>query len=274
MERKTDNALELKGRIAMVTGASRGLGKAIAVAFACKGATLIICGRDAEKLHNTKSEIEQFGGSATYMFSCDGTKNNEVGILFDTVMPRLGQLDILVNNIGGVKEYAQFMEITDEQWREVFETNLMTAVRFTRYAIPWLRKSRNGRIINISSVAARQPGSYNPHYGAAKAGLLNLNKHLANYLAPDNILVNAICPGTLYGEVWDENVKNKAQELNIPTETAQQLMEQEVKRKNPLNRVGNFEEVASLAVFLASDKTSYITGDCISVDGGAVRAIF
>ncbi len=263
----------LENRTALVTGGSRGLGKAIALALAREGAQIIVCARNTEALNKVKSEIKNLGQEA-YHATLDATDAGEVAKFFQEVVEKIGRLDILVNNVGGVEKYGSFLDLEDRDWQRSWNLNFMTMVHFTRQAIPWLKKSPAPRIINLCTVPAREPGSYNPHYSAAKAAMLNLNKHLANLLAPNQILVNAICPASIRSEAWEKKVEERAKSLNISHEEARKLQEEEDQKKVPLGRIGRPEDVARVVCFLASDQAGFLTGSCINVDGGVVKSIF
>lgn len=266
----------LSGKVALVTGSSRGVGKAIALALVKEGASVIICARGSGAILETLMELEKFKAESAYASAwyCDVNNPFYIKDWFKTsgLLSKFGKLDILVNNVGGPLRFGKFEDLTDEDWADDWNFNFMSMVRFTREAIPWLRKSGNGRIINISAVPARQPGMFNPHYAASKAAMLNLNKYLANTLAKDNILVNAICPNTLEGGGWHVNVADRASRDGISKEDAAGKMLAEEFKKMPLQRMGTPEDVANLVAFLASDKAKYITGAVINVDGGTVRS--
>lgn len=270
--------LRLKDRVALVTGASHGIGKAIALELAKEGAHVVICARNPSRLLAVQEEIPHL---RTYihciMADCmDPLSAEEVLRVCGSFMLSgvKGRVDILVNNVGGAEKFGDFFTLTDEDWLNAFELNLMSVVRFTREAVPYLRKSGCPRIINISAANARQPGKFNPHYVVAKAGLLALNKILANELAHDGILVNAICPSTLKGGGWERNVKDRAEREGIREDLAEKLMEEEESKKTPLGRIGTPEDVARLVVFLASPLNNYVSGACINIDGGISRSIF
>ena len=266
-------AYNFKNRLALITGSSSGIGKAIASTLASQGADIIICGRQAKFLEAAQREIEKLG-TKVYSYSLDATKPQEVRGLFEKVVRKIGRLDILVNNVGRAEPFGGFFDLSDEDWKSAYDLNFMSMVYFSREAIPWLKSSGNGRIINIATLPARQPGFFNPHYSAAKAAMLNLNKHLANILAKDNILVNAICPSTLKGGGWDRNVSDRARRDKLSLKDAEALMEAEEKKKSPLGRLGKPNDIAELTAFLSSDQANFITGTCIDVDGGTVRSIF
>jgi len=268
--------LSLKGRVALITGSSQGLGKAIALSLAKEGAGVIICGRNIESLRQAKHEIEEKTKATVFTFRVDATIKSSVENLFVELANKIGNLDILVNNVGGGgdEKFGRFIDIEDEDWQWSFNINVMTAVRFTRLAIPYLKSSDQARIINISSVPALQPGKFKPQYAATKAALVNLTTYLAYDLAEHNILVNTICPTTLHGGGWDKNIKDRAKRDNISVEEAERLTRETQEKQVPLGRIGKLEDVANLVTFLASDKAEFITGDCFFVDGGVKRSIF
>ena len=267
--------LGLKGRTALITGSSRGLGKAIALALAQEGANVIINGRKWLSVAHTAHEIDRkfnFNVQA-HQFACDITNPERIRDFFREKMPVIGILDILVNNAGNIETFGKFEDLTEEDWQRSFDLTFMSAVRLIRASLPYLKRSDQARIINISSLSAHQPGYFNPHYSVAKAALLNLTKHLANHLGKDKILVNAICPSTLAGGGWDHNVIDRSKRENITTEQAEKLMRTEESKKSPLNKVGELSDVANLAVFLASTNAGFLTGHCYNIDGGITRSI-
>lgn len=264
--------ISLQGKIALITGGTKGIGKVMALTFAEAGADVIISSRNKENLERVKKEMEKYSGK-TYAIMTDATKPDEVKKGFNDVVEKIGKLDILVNNIGGIDRFGGFLDLTDEDWHRCYDLNFMSMVYFTRESIPWLKKSPAPRIINISSIAAKQPGFYNPHYTAAKAAMLNLSKHLSNTLAKDKILVNTITLCAVKTEMWQKSVENKQKFLNISYEEAQNIYEKEEREKNPLHQIGMPEDIAHLALFLASDKSKWITGACFTVDGGTSRYI-
>ncbi len=265
--------IELKDKWALVTGSSRGIGKAIAGELAEAGANVILCARGTESLGEAAAAIGRFGHRVeSYRLASTGSQ--DINRLFTDIVAPLGRLDILVNNVGGVEKFGSFLDLSDDDWRASWDLNFMSMVHFCRAAIPWLQKSSSGRIINISSVPARQPGFFNPHYSASKAAMLNLNKHLANFLAKDNILVNAVCPSTLKGGGWEKNIEDRAVREGISYEEAARAVEGEENKKVPLGRIGKLEDVSRLVTFLSSPMADFVTGTCIDVDGGTVRSVF
>lgn len=264
--------LGLKGRVAIVTGGSKGIGRAIVSSLAKEGVNVLICARGEESLAAVQEEIRQSGGNAVAV-SADVTDSEAVRNVVATAVEQFGGLDILVNNVGGASRFAGFLELTDDDWQEVFKLNVMSVVYFVRYALPSLRQSRAARIINIASISAIQPGFYNPHYTSTKAAVLNLSKYLANQLTSEHILVNAICPGTVRTDLWERNIRHIANIRNIDVDEARAQVEVEEVSKTPLGRVGEGSDVADLVTFLASDNAAWIAGSCFHVNGGKLRSI-
>lgn len=264
--------LGLRGRVAIVTGGSKGIGRAIAKSLAGEGVNVVICARGTEALASVRNEIEKSGGNAVAV-PADATDTKAVHSVVAAAVERFGGLDILVNNVGGAGRFAGFPELTDDDWMDAFKLNAMTMVHFVRAALPSLRKSLAARIINISSISGIQPGSYNPHYTIAKAAVINLSKYLANQLASDRILVNVVCAGPVHSHSWDMNVQRIADIRNITLDEARNQVEAEEASKVILGRVGKGDDVAGLVSFLASDKAAWITGACFHVNGGKLRSM-
>lgn len=264
----------LVGRVALVTGGSKGLGRAITLRLVREGAIVVVCGRDPKGFASIKSAVN--GKSMTRKLDCvvaDVTKPEDIERLIEHIRSRHGHLDILVNNVGGVKQFGIFHEMSDKDWREVFEDNLMTTVRVTRMALPLLAHSANPSVINIASVAGVQAGFFNCHYGSMKAAQIHLTKYLAANYGKQGIRFNAVAPSTIQGGVWERDVKSKADKDDTSYQVAQDALTAEVAAKSVLGSVGTSEDVAATVAYLASDDANMITGSCINVDGGTVRAI-
>ncbi len=264
--RRTD----LAGRVALVTGGSRGIGLAVARLLGRRAAKVAICARNSQDLLAARSSFER----EQIEFLCIEADLIRPDAAKDAVARIHGQwnrLDILVNNCGGLLAKGQFLDLTDEDWLEAFNLNLMTAVRCCREAIPYLRRSPNARIVNISSLTALQPGVFNPHYAACKAALSSLSKYLSRTLAADGILVNTVSPGIIHTEGWDSYLQEKAADQGADLETVSSQEGQRAIAQIPIGRLGTPPDVANLVAFLASDEASYITGADFIVDGGKAR---
>ena len=262
----------LQDKTVLVTGGSKGIGKGVALAFAREGARVVICARDEGPLEKTALEIKTLGAKVLAVPADVTDPGSAMRVIAETVR-RFQGLDVLVNNAGGAQKFAGFWELEDEDWRQAYELNVLSIAAFVRGAVPHLRKSRAARIINIASTAGIQPGKSNPHYGAAKAAVINLSKSLANLFAPEGILVHCICPGPVWTDSWERTTMRKAKELNISYDEAAKLERAEDEAAIPLNRLGGPQDVASLTVFLASGQASWMTGSCLRVDGGKVRSM-
>lgn len=266
--------LNLKGKLALVTGSTSGLGKAIAITLAKEGADIIINGRGKEPVQKTMKEISDAYHVQTFACPVDATDGKAIKKFFKSgPIKAKGSLDILVNNVGHAEKFGNFTDLTDEDWLRCYELVCMSTVRFIREALPYLEKSGRGRIINISSLASHQPGNFNHHYTAAKAAINTLTKQLASNLGNKNILVNAICPSTLNGGSWERNVKDRAKRQGWSYKETERIMEGEEFKKSPLGRMGTLENVADMVAYLASDKADFQTGHIYDIDGGITRGI-
>lgn len=264
--------LGLKGRVAIVTGGNKGIGKAIAKSLVQEGASVVICARGAESLRAAQKEITQRDNDVVAV-TADASTHDGARKVVDTALKQFGGLDILVNNVGGVNKFGNFLELIDNDWIDAFNLNVMSVVYLVQYALPLLKKSKSPRVINISSISGIQPGFYNPHYTIAKAAVINLSKYLANQFASGRILVNVVCVGPVHSNSWDRSIKHIADIRGISVEEAKAQVETEEANKIPLGRVGEGEDVAGLATFLASDKANWITGSCFHVNGGKLRSM-
>lgn len=262
--------LGLKGRMALITGSSQGIGKVCAIALAKEGCNVFLCARNLEKLKRTHDEIAamNFGGDISYGI-VDATNREEVR----TFMGGIETLDILVNNVGGgTEKQLPLLGLTEEQWIDVYKLNTLSMVWFTEFAIPFLEKSDQPRIINISTKATREPGWNNPHYSAAKAAMDFLNKRWSNELAPKNICVNSIAPHSPTGDTWERDVRDRAEFMGISVEEARTIMTKEVVSRIPMGRQSTDKDIANWTVFLASQQANFVTGQWICIDGGTSKA--
>jgi 3-oxoacyl-[acyl-carrier protein] reductase len=264
--------LNVENKVALITGASRGIGKAIAHSLAMSGSQVIITSRGENDLVNTAKDIESKGGKVLAI-SADVTKNDEIENLIKMITKKFNSIDILVNNAGGVHDFLPFETLKDNDWLEMFELNFFSAVRITRAVIPFMQKNKNGRIINISSESGTQPDAFIPHYNAAKAALNNFTKSLSKTYGKDGILVNAVSPAFIMTSQISGILEDKANKNNSSKE---KIIREFMKEHRPnilQQRPGQPEEVAAAVLFLASDQASFITGTNLRVDGGSVSTL-
>ncbi len=245
--------MNFNGKVALITGSGRGIGRAIAEAFAGQGATVALSDFNQEALTAVSQEFEQKGYPFA-AFPCNVTNAAEVQTLCDAVASRFGKIDILINNAGITRD-TLLMRMKDEQWDAVLETNLKGAFLVTRAAIKYFLRQKSGRIINIGSVVGLMGNIGQANYAASKAGLMGFSKSVARELAPRNITVNVIAPGFI------ETPMTAALSAEVRTAFMQKI---------PLNRAGTPQDVAGVALFLASPLADYLTGQVIAVDGGMI----
>jgi len=247
--------IDLTGQVAIVTGASRGLGRAMAVALGANGAKVACVARNTEKLAETVAAIQATGGEAT-SYACDVNDRESVNQVVDTVVETWEKLDILVNNAGITRD-TLMAQMSDAQWDEVITTNLTGPFLFMRAAYMPMMRKRYGRIINISSVSGLVGNPGQSNYSASKAGLIGVTRTLSRELAKRKITVNAIAPGFIESDMTQDLVDKFGQTVI-----------DEAKKRIPCQRLGVPEEVAAAVLFLASPAASYITGQILAVDGG------
>jgi 3-oxoacyl-[acyl-carrier protein] reductase len=244
----------LQGRVAIVTGSSRGIGKAIALCLADEGCKVVINFRSSiEAARAASSEIESRHPESSWMIQADVTRESEIAAMVEGTIHRFGRIDILVNN-AGIAQGSRFMDITPEDWRLMLETNLTSAFLCCRAVLPHMLQRKWGRIINIASTSGLTGGTSGAHYAAAKGGIITLTKSLSSEFAPFGITVNSIVPSKIETDMlWSSlDEKGKADLL----------------KKIPVRRFGTPEEIGSLAAFIASDRAGYITGEMIVASGG------
>lgn len=257
--------LGLTGRKAIVTGGSKGLGKAIAGELMAEGASVVICSRHADELEATAAELaKQAGGEAgtVLAMACDVTDPEQVARFTQAAVAALGGLDILVNNAGGARP-GQFATLTDDDWQADIEVKLLAQIRCTRAALPQLRRSKAPRVINISAVYGHYPDPAFLASSVNRASCLSLSKALSIELGREGILVNSVNIGLVETPQWQNIHRRRA-----PDMPAEQFFGQLAAAEVPLGRFGRPEEVAGLVAFLASDRASYIAGASIDVAGG------
>jgi 3-oxoacyl-[acyl-carrier protein] reductase len=259
--------LGLAGKNAVVIASSQGLGKAIAKQLAKVGANVTITSRDIDKLEGVKTEILKETGNEVFSYPCDITKPEEISQLIVEVKERFGSIDILVNNAGGPPG-GKFEDFDDTAWQNAFELNLLSYVRTIREALP-LMKENGGKVINIASSSIKVPISGLILSNVFRLGIVGLTKTLAEELAPYNILINTVAPGTIATDRISHLNNMRATNLGVSVDE----VEKRTKAGIPLGRYGEPEEFAKVVTFLASEANSYMTGSSFYVDGGAVKAI-
>jgi 3-oxoacyl-[acyl-carrier protein] reductase len=256
--------LGLASRRAIVTGGSKGLGKAIAAELVAEGAAVTICSRNSAELEAAAAEIGKTSAwpGQVSAIVCDVTAPDQVGAFIESAAAGMGGLDILVNNAGGARP-GQFGTLTDDDWHADIEVKLFSQIRCTRAALPHLRRSRAARVININAVYARYPDPVFLASSVNRASCLSLSKALSIELGREGILVNSVNVGLVETPQW-QNIHR----LRAPDTPAEAFFGQLAAAEVPLGRFGQPEEVASLVTFLASDRASYIAGASIDVAGG------
>lgn len=261
--------LGLKDRVAIVTGSSRGIGKAIAKGLAEEGAKVVICARNEDHLIDATEEIRSQTGADVLPVKADLRSKEEINNMVNLAANRYGHIDILVNNTGGPPPLL-FLETSEDHWHEAFNLLFMSIVNCCYAVIPYMKQRRWGRIINMTSFAAKQPAERLILSNAIRAGILGLTKTLSNELAEYGILVNAVCPGWTLTRRIEDLAKSTSDKTGRTTEE----IISEWAERIPLKRLAKPEEIANLVVFLASERASYITGTVIQVDGGFIKSIF
>ena len=260
--------LELKGKVAVVGGASKGLGRACAQALAAEGATVALCSRTPKDVEKAAQEIRDTTGGEALAYAGDLDRPETIRDLVAATVERFGRLDIVVANSGG-PPLARAHNATEEQWATAVQRSLLFFARMAREALPHLKRSGSGRIINILAATVYNPIANLALSGVTRLGVVAFAKSLADEVGRDGILVNNVCPGSIMTERMLSNVTARARELGVDVEKALAQRAAET----AVGRVGRPEELASLVAFLASSRSSYITGTTMLVDGGLVRSV-
>ena len=255
--------LGLKNKVAIVTGATDGIGRATALMLAQEGARVAICSRRAEAVAKTVDELQRAGGDA-FGTAADMSKAADIGRFIDASVKHFGRLDILVNNAGTSRRGA-FLELDDAVWGADLELKVFGAIRCTRLAVPHMRRQGGGRIINVTNIGAKQPGAGSMPTSISRAAGLALTKALSKEYAADNILVNTVC----IGKIKSGQHERRRARSSLGAEEFYAKMGEDI----PLKRVGETEEAATVIVFLASAAASYVTGTSINIDGGMSGAL-
>ena len=256
--------LGLKGKTAVVTGASRGLGKAIAMQLAAEGCRLAICARGEEALLETQKEIRKLHGVPVLAKVLDLTVPESADALIDAVIHEYGTVQVLANNAGGNRR-GKFTDLSDQDWEDILNLNLKMHLRVSRAAIPHMRACGGGAILFVGSIFGREAGGPGLSiYNTTKSALMSAAKIMALELAPDGIRVNTLAPGSIRfpGGSWDKRVKSDPEGMKAF-----------IAANLPIGRFGTAQEIGDTAAFLLSDRASLITGACLNVDGGQSRSL-
>ncbi|MFP3547158.1 SDR family NAD(P)-dependent oxidoreductase [Rhizobium sp. SIMBA_035] len=262
--------LKLDGKIALVTGSSKGIGEGIAHGLAREGAIVIVHGRDKAKTERVAHDIAGKGGRA-YVAIGDLTREDDVQRLVDEAQAFERPVEILVNNAGGSGSNENWSTTRTETWASGYDRNVLAAVRVTSRLLPAMRSARWGRVVNISSLAGMMPPAKRPDYSAAKAAMIAMTASLAKAVARDGITANTVSPGTIHSVSLDEAFRKAAVEQGIAADAPWAEIEANVLphfADVPLRRVGTLDEIADAVAFLVSPRAAYITGANLRLDGG------
>lgn len=258
----------LSSKVAMVSGASKGIGRAIAERLAAEGVRLSLCARGADQLRAVARDLEDKHGVACLAYPADLSRAEDIKGWVRATVEQLGGIDILINNAGAAQGGA-FLELPDQAWLDSWQLKLFGYIRVAREVFPHLVRRGGGRVVNVIGIAGVQPIENYMIGGAANAALLNFTKSLADEGAPHGILVTGVNPGGIRTERWDAMLAKWGAAKGVTPGEA----EREILRGVPLKRPGTADEVANLVVFLASELSTYITGTTIAIDGGMTRTI-
>ncbi|OGO31162.1 MAG: hypothetical protein A2Z29_03260 [Chloroflexi bacterium RBG_16_56_11] len=252
----------LKDRVAIVTGGAKGIGRGIALKFAAEGCHVVINALHIEGARKVAGEVEALG-RRSLAIAADVSKSTEVSTMVDQTIERFGKIDILVNNAGGISlaRGGAIDNTTEDDWDRIIDINLKGQFLCCRAVVPYMKKQKYGKIVNVSSMGAVHPPAPIIHYHSAKGGVLSLTSNLAFELARFNITVNCLLPGPVRSEFFNEMFQG------APDKEKEDFFERLGKRV-PMQRMGTPEDIAGVALFLASDLSSYVTGESICVGGG------
>jgi 2-hydroxycyclohexanecarboxyl-CoA dehydrogenase len=250
----------LKDKVAIITGGAKGMGRGMAVKFAAEGCAVAIADIAVKEAEEAVAEIEKKGGKAIAV-KCDVTDIRQVEAAVARVIKQFKKIDILVNNAGAIAVHTPIEELTEEAWDKVLALNLKSDFFFCKFVVPYMKKQRSGKIINLSSIGAVLPPAHEIHYNTAKAGIIGFTNDLANAMAQFNINVNCMLPGPVRTNFYD-------QRTGTMTDEEQEAFFKRLGKKVPLGRVGTPEDMAGAALFLASELSDYVTGHALYVAGG------
>jgi 3-oxoacyl-[acyl-carrier protein] reductase len=262
--------LGIKGRRAIVTGGSSGIGFETARLFLEEGVRVLISGRNAGKLTKAHDDLVKTTGGEVHAVQADMTKEDDIKHMVDKAKEKLGGVDILVNNAGTMYS-GRFAVFDDNEMKQQLDTKLFGFMRAIRLVYPMMQAQKWGRIVNTIGGAGKEPDPYMFGSGMTNAALLNLTKSLSTEFGEDNVLVNAICPGWVDTNLWRKNAEGLSKEFGVKSEEDARRL---AARKNSVNRFGKPEELANATVFLCSERASYITGVSLNLDGGRLKSLW
>jgi 3-oxoacyl-[acyl-carrier protein] reductase len=261
--------LGFAGKVALVTGASRGLGKAVAEILASEGAGVALAARDPQTLETAGREIRERFRAGVLCQPADVTREDDVSALVSAVMERFGRIDVLVANAGGPP--ASRFETTEiSDWRSGIDLSLLSTILLCRSVVPPMKERRSGRIVAVTSISVKQPVEGLILSNTARAGVVGFMKTLSNELGPFGIGVNVACPGYTRTDRLVELASRMSQQEGVAPETIYARWTSQI----PMGRLGDPKEFASVVAFLCSERASYVTGTCLQVDGGVVKGVF
>jgi 3-oxoacyl-[acyl-carrier protein] reductase len=267
--------LQLNGKVALVTGSSKGIGEAVAKGLAQEGATVIVHGRHRNATEQVRDQIVSVGGDAHYVTG-DLTVDEDVAAMVAEAQRLGGAISILVNNAGGSGPGEDWSNASPQAWVSNYDRNVIAALRVTKALLPGMRKAKWGRVINLSSLAGLMPPAVNPDYSAAKAAMLAMTASMAKAVAAEGVTVNAVSPGTIHSAKLDTRFREVAVKQGVATDAPWREVEEVVLplfAQVPVNRVGTLQEIADAIAFLVSPRAAYITGSNLRLDGGMFPAI-
>ena len=254
--------MRLKDKIALITGAGEGIGRAIALSFAKEGAKIVIADINFKNAKKVSEEIITLG-SKSLAIKTDVSKQKEVNQVVNRATDKFKRIDILVNN-AGISKILPFTRTTENIWDEILDINLKGTFLSCKAVIPYMLKQKSGKIINLSSQSGKKGNSWYAAYCASKFGIIGLTQSIALEFAPYGINVNALCPNVVFTSMWKRQLNQYAQKYGLPSEKVKDFLLSKI----PFGRFPKLEEIANVALFLASEESSYITGQSINVTGG------
>jgi len=259
----------IKGKVAIVCAASRGLGRASAMALAREGTRLAICSRSEESLNDTASAIRRETGVQVLPVVCDLTRKEDIEELVERTVETFKTIDILVTNVGH-PQMSAFNELAEEDWQHGYESVLLSVIRLCHLAIPHMQRGKWGRIVHITSVAVKEPSSPYLISGVFRAAVAALSKALSREFGRAGILVNTVCPGMFRTPLGEALIRDSAEQQD----KSPAVVESEIGDGTAIGRIGESEELGALVAFLCGDSAGNITGQAVTADGGALRGLY